>query len=79
MTIGAVLSNFGTPMRLEGRDARYFIRVDETKQGSNESIPTNIEMDSWDLPLHFQIGVSTSAFNTDNYKLTVSADAISSK
>ncbi len=55
MTIGAVLSNFGTPMRLEGRDARYFIRVDETKQGSNENIPANIELDSWDLPLYFQI------------------------
>jgi len=76
MTIGAVLSNFGTPMRLEGRDSRYFIRVDETKQGSNERIPTNIELDSWDLPLNFQIGVSTQAFQSDDYKLNVSADAI---
>ena len=76
LTIGAVLSNFGTPMRLDGRDTRYFIRVDETKQGSNERIPTNIELDSWDLPLHFQIGVSLPAFQYDNNKLTVSADAI---
>ncbi len=76
MTIGAVLSNFGTPMQLDGRDTRYFIRVDETKQGSNERIPTNIELDSWDLPLHFQIGVSTPAFQYNDYKLTVSADAI---
>ena len=76
MTIGAVLSNFGTPMQLEGRDTRYFIRVDETKQGSNENIPTNIEMDSWDLPLHFQIGVSIPALQDDKYKLIVSADAI---
>lgn len=76
MTIGAVMSNFGTPMRLEGRDSRYFIRIDETKQGSNERIPTNIELDSWDLPLHFQIGVSTPVFQYDDYKLTVSVDAI---
>ena len=76
LTIGAVLSNFGTPMQLEGRDSRYFIRIDETKQGSNERIPTNIELDSWDLPLHFQIGVSTQAFQLDDYKLNVSADAI---
>ncbi len=76
LTIGAVLSNFGTPMRLEGRDTRNFIRIDETKQGSNERIPTNIELDSWDLPLHFQIGVSTPAFQYDDYKLTVCADAI---
>lgn len=76
LTIGAVMSNFGTPMRLEGRDSRYFIRVDETKQGSNERIPVNIELDSWDLPLHFQIGVSTQAFKYDNYELVVSADAL---
>lgn len=76
LTIGAVLSNFGTPMKLEGRDARYYIQVDPTKLGSNDVIPANIEMDSWDLPLTFQIGVSTQAINTDNYKLIVSADAL---
>lgn len=76
MTIGAVMSNFGTPMRLEGRDSRYFISVDPTKQGSNDRIPTNIDLDSWDLPLYFQIGVSTYAFQYDNYKLRISADAL---
>jgi hypothetical protein len=76
LTIGASLLNFGTPMTLEGRDTRYFIRVDQTKQGSNERIPTNIEMDSWELPLIFQIGVSTNAINTEDYRLTLAADAI---
>ena len=33
-------------------------------------------MDSWDLPLHFQIGLSTYAINTDDYKLNISTDAI---
>ncbi len=76
LTIGAVFSNFGTPMRLQGRDARYFIRVDETKQGSNDNIPVNIDLDSWDLPLYFQIGVSTPVFNEDDYKMYVSVDAL---
>jgi hypothetical protein len=76
LTIGAVMSNFGTPMKLEGRDSRYFIRIDDTKQGSNERIPVNIELDSWDLPLYFQIGVSSHAFDYDEYKLIVSADAL---
>jgi hypothetical protein len=75
MIIGASISNFGSPMKLEGRDARYFIRIDESKQGSNERIPTNIELDSWDLPLNFQIGVSTYAINTGSYKFRVAADA----
>jgi hypothetical protein len=76
LTIGAVLANFGTPMRLEGRDARYFIRVDETKQGSSETIPVNIELDSWDLPLYFQLGLSTPVINSNEYKLLIAADAV---
>lgn len=76
MTIGAVMSNFGTSMRLDGRDTRNFFRVDETKQGSNDRIPSNIELDSWDLPLYFQIGVSTPAFQYDSYALTVCVDAL---
>lgn len=76
LTIGAVISNFGTPMKLEGRDSRYFIRIDDNKQGSNERIPVNIELDTWDLPLFFQIGVSTEAFAYDEYKLIISADAL---
>ncbi len=76
MVIGASLSNFGTSMQLEGRDTRYFIRVDDTKKGSNERIPTNIEMDSWDLPLRFRIGVSTKVINTENYELTIAIDAV---
>ena len=76
LTIGASISNFGTPMQLEGRDARYFIRVDDTKQGSNDRIPTTIEMDEWELPLMMQIGISTFAFDNDTYKLRLAADAL---
>lgn len=76
MAIGASILNFGTPMRMEGRDTRYFISVDPTKEGSTDQIPTNIETDSWDLPLIFQIGISTNAINTENYRLTIAADAI---
>lgn len=76
LTIGASMSNFGTPMELSGRDARYFIRVDDTKQGSNDQIPTSVEMDTWELPLMFQIGVSTYALDTESYKFRVAADAM---
>ncbi|MCF8260175.1 MAG: PorV/PorQ family protein [Melioribacteraceae bacterium] len=76
LTIGATMSNFGTPMELNGRDARYFIRVDQTKQGSTDQIPTSIEMDTWELPLIFQIGISTYAVNTDLYKVLIATDAM---
>ncbi len=76
MTIGAIISNFGTSMQMNGRDARQFISVDPTQLGTNNQIPTQIEMGSNDLPLFFQIGVSTPVLNYDNYKFILAADAI---
>ncbi|MCF6269105.1 MAG: PorV/PorQ family protein [Melioribacteraceae bacterium] len=76
MIIGATISNFGTPLKLEGRDTQYFIRVDETKTGSNDKIPTNISLDEWELPLFFRIGLSTEAVKTENIRVTVALDAI---
>jgi hypothetical protein len=76
MTIGASMLNFGTQLKLEGRDTRQFISLDASKLGSSSQIPTNIEMDGWDLPLTFQFGVSTYAVNTKEYKFLISADAI---
>lgn len=76
MIIGASIYNFGNSMQMSGRDARYFIRVDPNKQGSNDQIPTNIEMNSWDLPLSIQIGISTNILQNENYRLTIAADAI---
>ncbi len=75
MTIGATLMNFGTTMQMAGRDTRQFISVDPSKLGSNSQIPTNIELNSWDLPLLIQIGVSTSPINNDTYRWTVAVDA----
>ena len=76
MVIGASISNFGTQIKMEGRDARTFQAADETKMGSNQNIPHNIEMDAWDLPLLFQIGVSTNAIHTDQFRWTVAVDAL---
>ncbi|MCD4692869.1 MAG: PorV/PorQ family protein [Calditrichales bacterium] len=76
MVIGASIYNFGTSMKLSGRDARRFYRIDDTKAGSNERIPHSIEMDSWDLPLLLQFGLSTNAFKTDIYRWTIAVDAL---
>lgn len=76
MVIGASISNLGSPMKLSGRDTRNYIRIDNTKTGTTDQIPTNIDLDSWDLPLIFQIGVSTNVVKNDDYRFTVAADAI---
>jgi hypothetical protein len=76
LTIGASLSNFGTAMKLDGRDARTFISVDPTKLGSNDRIPVAVEFDSWALPLLFQFGVSTTPWKSDDICWTVAVDAL---
>jgi hypothetical protein len=75
LTIGASLSNFGTTMQMNGRDTRQFLSVDPTKLGSNDRIPSAIELDSWDLPLLFQFGISTSPVRSEEFRWTVAVDA----
>lgn len=76
MKIGAIISNFGTDLRMAGRDARMFERVDDQKMGSNDRIPVNIEMDPWSLPLNFQFGIATDLFKSEMHQVTIAVDAL---
>lgn len=74
--IGASISNFGTDMKLSGRDTRTFSRIDPNTFGSNDRIPQNIELDSWRLPLNFQFGIATDLVKSDDHVFTVAVDAL---
>ncbi|MEK9136092.1 MAG: PorV/PorQ family protein [Bacteroidota bacterium] len=76
MRIGASISNFGTDMKLAGRDTRTFHPIDPSKLGSNSQIPQNIELDAWHLPLNFQFGIAVDAIRSDENLLTVAVDAL---
>ena len=76
MRIGASITNFGTDMQLTGRDTRTFHAIDPTKMGSNDLITQNIELDSWSLPLNFQIGVAADVVKSDANTLTLALDAL---
>lgn len=76
LTIGAALYNFGTDMRMDGRDLRTFVDPDPRQLGNNERVPVNYEVDQWSLPLNFQIGISTDAVNSRMHRLTVAVDAL---
>ena len=76
MMIGATISNFGTSMRMYGRDARVFYDPDPNKYGNNDRIPAMLETESWQLPLNFQFGLSAYVFKTENNKLLISTDAV---
>jgi len=57
LQMGFSISNFGTDMRLSGRDIRNVIDSDILNEGV-ENIPVSYETDSFTLPLLFRFGVS---------------------
>lgn len=76
LRLGATLSNFGTDMRMEGKDLLVFHDLDPTLSGNNERIPSKIETQSWALPLNFQFGLAMEIFRNEQHRLTVAADAL---
>jgi len=75
MTIGMSISNFGTSMRLEGRDT--FVNYDEAPQfgGSNDRIPAFKQTDKFPLPLLFRVGLAIDIFRTESNRLVLAIDA----
>ncbi len=76
MKIGMSISNFGPNMKMSGRDARQFIDINPDANGSNDKIPSLLQLDSWSLPLIFRVGIAIDPIHTDKHRLTVALDAL---
>ena len=76
MVIGASISNFGTSMKLSGIDTRAYESVAPAQLGTTNQVPYVIDLDSWNLPLLFRIGVSTDAVKNNTYRWTIAVDAL---
>ena len=76
LVIGANIFNFGTEMKMEGRDMRTFVDPDPTIDGNNDQVPVNYETDAWNLPLNFQFGVSLKPIDTRMHSLLFAVDAL---
>lgn len=74
LTIGATITNFGSDMQLSGRDVRTFVDPDPISLGNNNRVPVNFELDSFNLPLNFQFGLTTRPLDSRMHQLSVSAD-----
>jgi hypothetical protein len=76
MTVAATMYNFGTEMKLNGRDIRTFVDPDPTELGNNGRIPADYELNAFSLPLNFEFGISSKLINTRMNQLTINADAL---
>jgi len=77
LKIGMSISNYGTKMRMSGRDMLIQSDIDPLKNGNNENINANLQADTYNLPLLFRVGLSVDVLK-GLYKshLILSADAL---
>lgn len=76
LRIGMSISNFGSDMRLDGKDLYRPIDLDPASQGTNKTLVARLKTDDWPLPLLFRAGVSLEAMKNDDFRLTLAADAL---
>ena len=76
LQMGFSISNFGSDMRLSGRDLRNVLDPDILNDGV-EKIPVSFETDSFSLPLLFRFGVSYQrSLLSEQNNLTVAVDLL---
>ncbi len=76
LRIGASITNFGSTMNMTGSDLFVQHDVDPNIFGNNDQILAELRTDEWPLPLTFRIGLAIDAFNIENHRVTIGADAI---
>ena len=74
--IGATLTNFGSKLKLGGKDLLVFQDVAPDQLGNNDQIPATLQTDSWPLPLNFQAGLAIDLINGESNRLTIAWDVL---
>jgi len=76
MRLGMSISNFGTKMRLEGKDTQVTHDIDPVKTGNNDKIIAHLHTDKWPMPLIFRVGVAMELLQDEWNRVSVGVDAI---
>lgn len=76
LRLGMNISNFGSEMKLDGKDLLQPIDIDPSKAGNNKNISGQLVTDSWPLPLTFTVGVGYDVVNNEDWQITTAVDAL---
>jgi opacity protein-like surface antigen len=77
LRLGATISNFGTKMRMGGRDLLVQHDIDSQRKGSNDRINADLKADAYDMPLNLRVGVSYNVLqDLKQHTLWVAVDAV---
>jgi hypothetical protein len=74
LKVAMSFTNFGTKMRLEGRD--LIMKIDPyPTAGSNPSdVIANLKTEDWQLPLTFQMGFTFNLLEGETFRFTINGD-----
>lgn len=75
LVIGASVSNFGTKMKLDGRDIQINYDPDNSILTGPNNVPAKYDMASYDLPLTFRIGLAMDVLKTRYIRVKTAIDA----
>ena len=73
LRLGANIANFGPKMKLEGRDNLYVIQVGGAE---GNQVNSDIQLESFDLPLLFRVGLAADVVKEETARLTLAVDAV---
>ncbi|MBI5214928.1 MAG: PorV/PorQ family protein [Ignavibacteriae bacterium] len=75
LRIGASISNFGTEMKMSGKDLLRLYDSNPDVYGNNDRNLVSLETDYYPLPLMFRVGLAKDFMLNDMNRLTVAVDA----
>ena len=76
LKIGMSISNYGSKLKYDGIDLKQPVDISPEDQGNFKYVPARFEVQGWELPLIFRIGVSLNPIVTSYHRLTVAVDAL---
>ncbi|NCQ18683.1 MAG: UPF0164 family protein, partial [Ignavibacteria bacterium] len=65
LRMAATITNFGTDMRMDGKDLYVLHDINSTIYGNNEQILATLKTDDFPLPLTFRVGVAMDVLSTE--------------
>lgn len=76
LNIGMSIANYGTKMKFDGVDLIHPIDILPNQAGNYRDVRGKFDLESWELPLIFRIGVSLNPIVSEQQTITFAVDAL---
>jgi len=76
MRLGMSISNYGTKMRMDGKDLLKQIDVNPDATGHNETLVARLKTEDYELPIFFRLGLAYDLLNQEMNRFTLALDAL---